>query len=699
MSSQSAPLLGPDALATLALIALLPVTAAPGFTHLLVFREAVALFGGLAVLILWLILLAASGTLVVRASRLLGLITAGTALIGLSALWSHTPSLAFSRFGAALALLGPVLSILAPTRRRISLRALTRALACGLLGALGLTLAHTLGYTPYAVPEPYPDTHHLLILDNALAAAIALPIAIATAFRNDGIDRILAVATALLAVALIGASHNSALFVGLAAGALVTQLLLVIARRHGSIFARSTLAWITAALLVLAADAMLPSTPEPPPIEVIQAPEMRVSGARVLERRQPLDASLIRDQIPAIPKAWGARSYLFESAVGGFSERPILGVGAGQEATALDLYGARQHAFRKARFDPLPAYTHIHNLGAEVALELGLVGLALLLVILGLVLRRAFQALSRAPQEAELENNLWGVVAAATVALSLSMFFALPWLPAAGLLMVVAFAGLIAVCHTVIGEDRELRTWEPDVRERQLAGRLVSVALLPLGLALAVGFHAVPLLLGDYHRQWANIYMLQKDPDLRMRAGEQLERSLEHHPDDVHALRLKGELALAAADSDTANASLDAALALRPDSLRLLVSKARATRASTWLDHALDLHPTYLDAIIARVTLDMSEGQDDVALRRLKKVLSMNLPPELAVELQIQMARVHLEARRFDDARSVADFAAKLARDQDLGVDVGALQRKITAAVEKKAREDAGIEGHGGEHH
>ena len=211
--------LGHDAVVALLLVAALPALAVPGFTDATVLPTAVSSVGGALVLSLWAIEGARGNATSLRGAPLvLGLL--GVAIVcAMSAAWSTTPRSALLTAGQWLGVLAGAAVVLAPTGRRVSLRAIALSMTAGLVGG---TLALWLRRDGLTVD---PDTglslvagHSLLDYDLAVYAAIAGALCLATAIRYGGVSRWGGVAGAVLAGLHIGHIEAPGLWFALGTG-------------------------------------------------------------------------------------------------------------------------------------------------------------------------------------------------------------------------------------------------------------------------------------------------------------------------------------------------------------------------------------------------------------------------------------------------------------------------------------------------
>lgn len=116
------------------------------------------------------------------------------------------------------------------------------------------------------------------------------------------------------------------------------------------------------------------------------------------------------------------RLYLWESALLGIQDRPVFGVGYGNDKLYMRVYRKQVTQKRHYRFSVRPS-THSHNVYLQVAFELGLLGLVAYLALWGSILYWSAHWVRRAGDGWRFETALLSGAAAALTGSMVAGFF------------------------------------------------------------------------------------------------------------------------------------------------------------------------------------------------------------------------------------------------------------------------------------
>jgi O-antigen ligase len=314
------------------------------------------------------------------------------AVAAASTLWSTDPRLTLERtFSFGLALLAAAALGLGAARRpdaveRLLLSVLAGAVAVALAGLAVLVVAHgdALQAATATIPARYrgigqnPNTDVMLF-------AVATPLATWLAVLGRGRRRLAgALALLLLVGSIIGSGSRGALFTA-ALGALVLLVVYARGRRH-QLLAVAGVAVATAAAIGLAQIPQPdPSATGPSPTACVRCKLNPYDADRYFRLEDELDA-------PAGPGHPGqkrtflastGRGQAWEGAIDQGEQRPVAGYGFGTED---HVFVDRYYSF----FGGSPENSYV-----GIFLQLGLVGLVLLLALAGALVWGAVQALRR----------------------------------------------------------------------------------------------------------------------------------------------------------------------------------------------------------------------------------------------------------------------------------------------------------------
>ena len=667
--NQQQSIIGPEGLLALILIAILPAMQAPGFSHPQVLRELALSLGGALVLMVWTGRLVWRQAIVLRGARWLAVLWIFVSFLALSAFWSSNSWRAISRVGPWVAIAAIALAVLAPSGRRISMRVLSGALAAGLIGGLALLAIRPGDESSHAllraIDEPWVK------LELASYAAIALPIGLGTALQHKDLSRVVGVVTALLAAFMLGSSGAEAPLWAALIGALFAQIA-IFSRGHQALFVRTGLTTLIAALLVLASGALVPKeaieTEENPEIALAEAPDEAVIA-----------------QHPVLPRAAGEQRFLNESGMSALINEPLIGGGAGEAGQLIGRFRPQDSPYLRNHFDPLPRYTTFPSALVTIAAEQGLVGLLLISVLFaGAVWAIISSAKINKGHEAAMEDTpeeldhhaRWGLLAAVGVAAALFMLTPMESLPASMALMGIVLAAAAA------------RGSNPVSAPLDFAGTAklnrFAIAALPLAIATLTALFSVRAGVGDYYRQWGNLYLAKQTPEAFQQATALYQHATAFNPGDELAYAALASSQHREGELEEAIKSLDRALGLAPNSphLRLARGKLESARkhyrsATSWYTSALDLQPNMVEARLAIADIHHRLQEWEDAHQVLRATLELNPPAEDVAYIHYFMAKVFVKEKRFGEAERSLAQAREIAKGLKLNLNLAEVYEDI----------------------
>ena len=380
---------------------------------------------------------------------------------------------------------------------------------------------------------------------------------------------------------------------------------------------------------------------------------------------------------------------LLEASLTALFNHPVIGAGAGESPELIGRYKPTDSPYLRSHFEPLPYYQSSPSALATAAAELGLIGLALLLALFTIAAIKLLKATQNHAQTSDNDDNdetnndndeldhlsLWGLCAALTTTAMLFIICPVESLPAT-----MSAAAFVLAAAAARGPATKTSI---DIAPAARSSRL-AIAAIPLAAAAATSLFSLRLGIGDYYRQWANLYYMRQSPQAFAQSTALYKSALSFNPGDDRAL-----VALAASQQrqgktkDAIN-SLDAALELAPHHARLRMQRGKLESArnhfksaTTWFTAALDLHPNYIDARlgIAQVHANLHEWED--ARRVLRAALELSPPPEKEAQIHYDMAKTFIKEKRFGEAERSLDLAAKIARGLKLNLNLATLYEEI----------------------
>jgi hypothetical protein len=369
---------------------------------------------------------------------------------------------------ALLAFLGTIAALAAGAagRPRIAGQLLLGLLAgaafVAVAGLVDLWLQHDRAVVPATTQSPArysglggnPNTM-------AMVLASALPLALwAAREARSRAGRATAGGTALLFVGSIVASGSRGALVAAAAGTLVLLLALATSRR------RRAYAFAASALLlgVGAVVMQLPQPAETNPVispKIVPLPPIPFSDKEA-QIRLPLESEIGfprpgETQFRRSPLETSGRLPAWRGAAGQVAERPVVGYGFGTEE---EVFVDRYYLFISDK---------VENSFLGTALQLGVVGLALLLVLLATVTRRGWRALaSLGGADRRVAAACAGAAVAGLVMSVTQSFLTSPGSPAAAPFWLSAFL-LAALSSRPADAPPRLGQREGDEREHEAA--------------------------------------------------------------------------------------------------------------------------------------------------------------------------------------------------------------------------------------
>ncbi len=339
-----------------------------------------------------------------RGVRVLGsfaiLLVAIVLLAAASALWSANPELTAAR-ALGLALMIAAVLVAAhrawQTEERLARDIATVASVFGIVLIAGLAVQFA-GFDLVALGERFRG-----VLENpntiGLVGAVVLPVAVGLAILRRGLVRTwwLTVATAATVSLFLSQSRNGLVSGGL--GLLVLLVLLDLRRRPRGALPRVAILFFAAAVILVVLSSGVPA-PAP-----VQAAISRIEGARTA----------------------GGRFAAWSVTLGLARQRPVTGWGFG---TTADVFGPMTTSIFQEFQGAL-----VHNSYLQALLELGPIGLILLLLVVGTALRHGWPSGRdhplRAAVYAALVAGITSEIAESSL-LSAGSVFAFPfWLIAA----------------------------------------------------------------------------------------------------------------------------------------------------------------------------------------------------------------------------------------------------------------------------
>jgi tetratricopeptide (TPR) repeat protein len=653
----------------LVLLALTPPAFATGFSNYELLKELVLTGGvGLALLI-WGIQAVRARAVSMMAGRVTVLVLAFGLYALAASLWADNQLLGLWDSLHFVALAGVVLIVTSPVGR--PLRFYDFAVATG----VGAALASVFGFLDLAgiglftiVWDPPGPTGAFDAMEFASAYyAVALPVLLGATFRFPSKSRIffgVCFALAGFHFALVSSWAWAAVF----AGACVLAALIVIAFQRTEavmvLWPVMVLLGVVAVFVAIAQWGMpqpertSPATSLPRLVQTGAADPRKMGGE-------------VRNTVFA-PDRWEsvtssrAHSYLLAVGTDLFSEKPIIGHGAGSwwplqtESPNID------HPFVESMFAHYPAFRTPHNGVTKLLVEYGVVGLALFVLWLMATFAVTLGALARRTERTGWIVEHWALLTAALAGLAFMFFTPLIELAPAALTWVAGLAVLTRFSASL----NDFRGWSSVWAARSgREGGFASNSNLAGALAALVGLGVlVPTVLNfaaGYYRGQADQYML---------------RTL--YPDAVQAYRAAGQWYPAFGDVpynialayeregklEKNQEMIELAVDLRPYDVRALALYGRAelgdkdkSKAIRLGKRAVDAYPNSVEARKLLVAaLDVGSRYEE-AVEQALEMLEREPPRDDRAQLHMMTADLYLDMlKRPADAKKHYERAYNL---------------------------------------
>ena len=711
---------GIETFLVLALVAALPVAFASGFTSYEALKGGILLLGGALLFVAWAVGVVRAGSVHVRSVLGLVALLALFAFALVSSLWAPNGWDALIGSGRWLALVAVGLTLLAPTGKPPTFGQLVIALSvgAGVSGVIGVLDVFGIPLDASA-PGEYTDGFRGTF-DNdrlgplSLAATVPVLASAVLALRSPAR---FAAAVALVPVGLyIGATGQWDVGVMALGGVGVAAVLIAARRRAALVSAVAKPAAVVALTIALgvggffAAKALAPKKLVQVAGKVIEAKD----PARTRPGREtPLDVEFGRPDPPrGSAEGFHARSTGWQM----FTRHVVGGVGVGNFEVAqvgdLDVSSTWYHGFTGS----YPGMRLLDNSALELMAELGIIGLLLLLLFIGVVVRAVWV---RTP-DADGDDV---VVDAALLS---------------GFAAVVIGSGLGGVLQTTVGAvalvvfgAALLGRTPGDGWELGKAGSFERMGLglaLPLAAAALLAYVGVAATASDYFKARGDVWV---------RAGA-LDRSQDAYQSALAWWAGNDEAALSYGIVTTARSkgfveeerSLLAALELRPFDPRLfkalgqvqvreaverkkkkapalpdggeqpdpakmlqmleLVDKAVLNKAKANFGRAVELHPRYVDARESEANAFLLTGEPAKHQTALLKTIDMmgDVDAKRTARIHASLAQSYVGAEDWPRARKHIERALTLdpehPRRKSLSEDLAMIHAHETGIKPKK---------------
>lgn len=680
----------------LALLALTPPAFATGFSNYELLKELV-LTGGVGIaLLVW-------GVQAIRSravSMMAGRVTVLVLLFGLYALaaslWADNQLLGLWDSLHFVALAGVVLIVTSPVGR--PLRFYDYAVATG----VGAAVAASFGVLELAgvgifsiVWDPPGATGAFDAMEFASAYyVVALPVLLGATFRFPSKSRIffgVCFALAGFHFALVSGWAWAALF----AGACVLAALVIVAFQRTEavmvLWPVMVLLGVVAVYVAIAQwglpqpERTSPATSLPRLLQPENADPTQMSG-------EVRNVRFSADRWESV-RSNRAHSYLLAVGTELFSEKPVVGHGAGSWWTLQTEAPNIDHPFVEGMFDLYPAFRTPHNGVTKLLVEYGIVGLALFVLWLLATFAVTLGALARRTERTGWILEHWALLSGALAGL-VFMFFtplielapaALTWV--AGLAVLTRFSaslndfrGWSAVWSLRGGRDEGVAT------NTTLAGALAALIGLGVLVPTVLNFAA------GYHRGQADQYMLRT---MYAEAVDSYRAAGSWYPayGDVAynmALAYYREGKLAEDNVDLIELAVD----LRPYDVRALVlygrsvlggkDKGEAVRISK---RAVDAFPNSIEAQKLLVAaLDISSRYEE-AVEQALEFLEREPPRAERAQLHLMVADLYFDMlKRIPEAQHHYERAYKLVDNPQQRAKLKNKIQKLDTLIENQRR-------------
>ncbi len=558
----------------LAMLALVPVVFATGFSNFERFRALLMGVGGGAALLTWGVALLRGRPLSMVAGRVNVLLLAFGLYVSLSLAWAPEFMSALLGVSHWLALIAVVLVIVAPVGRPLRFLDFAMAVSLGVGGSglIGLLdLAGVQAITPIWNPPGAAGGFDALSFATAYYV-VALPIVMGGIARQTGRMRILFGACFLLGGLHFGVAAGW-LFAGIFGVVCMGVAMLIAAfQRTASLLALTP---VFALIGVLALMVLGGQVAFEPPVHINDATSLPVIHERAEISLESVNDRNVRNTVFSVdrmeaPDGLDANSYLLGVGAQLFAENPIVGHGA-ESWWPMQTSAVRgDEPYVRGMFEIYPAFKSPHNGLVKIVVEYGVIGLLLFVLWFGGVLWITISALTyRSEQVAWLVEH-WAFLTAFVAGIVFMCMTPLIELNASSLLWVASLA-MLTRTSAAINDFKDwstvwsLHTTTGGRKRFAAAGGLAAV----LGVAIIV-----PVTLStvsSYSRAFGDNLMLRAQ---YARAIPEYEKALRWYPNTGDVLYNVALAKYRSAISNEKGDELDQALELRPHDARVLYLSA-----------------------------------------------------------------------------------------------------------------------------
>ncbi len=685
----------------LILLALTPPLFATGFSNFELFKELVLVGGVGLALVLWGIQALRNRAVSMMAGRVTVLMLVFGLYTLAACLWADNQLLGLWHSLHFVALAGVVLIITSPVGRPLRFYdfAVATGVGAAIAGIFGLLdLAGVGVFTVVWNPPGATGAFDAMEFAGAYYV-VALPILLGAIFRFPGRSRI------FFAVCFGLAGFHFALTSGWGWGAIfaavcVAAVLLVFAfQRAEAVMVLTPVVVLLGVIAVFLAIAQW-GLPQPEATSyatslpyVLQPEEAVPNKATKARVENPVFSA---DRTESVQSAL-ARSYLLDVGTSLFSERPIIGHGAGSWWPLQTKRPHIDHPFVQGMFATYPAFRSPHDGAITLLVEYGLIGLVLFVLWLAAAFAVTLGALGRRTERVGWITEHWALLTAGLAGLTFMLFTPLLELAPAAL----TWVGAMAVLTRFSASLNDFRGWSSVWAARTgeeggpspVTGAAVLAILIGAGILVPTFLNTV----AGYYRGRADQFMLDTlysraiasyrqvddwypafgDVPLNIgiassrtgeldKATDAVKRAVELRPYDVRALVLRGRVQMGTSNRVPTIRMGKRALAAFPNSVA----------ATDLLVSAYDVNGHYNEAIsqaddflkrdppkVVKVKLHMLAGdiykevlkQPAEAAKHYKQALQMVENPQRRAKLQKKISELEKavkQQRRMREGKS-----------------------------------------------
>ncbi len=632
----------------LAMLALVPVVFATGFSNFERFRALLMSVGGGAALVTWGVAMLRGRPLSMVAGRVNVLLLAFGLYVCVTLAW--TPEFFSAALGAShwLALIAVVLVIVAPVGRPLRFLDFAMAVALGVGGSglVGLVdLAGVGALTPIWDPPGVSGGFDALSFATAYYV-VALPIVMGAIARQTGRMRFLFGACFLLGGLHFGVAAGW-LFAGIFGVVCMSiALLIAVFQRAASFLALAPVFALIGvlALMVLggqvAFEQPLPSTDSTSLPFIHDRSEIPMEALRDHNVRSPVFSI---DRMEA-PSGIDASAYLLSVGAELFAENPIVGHGA-ESWWQIQTRAVRgDDPYVRGMFEIYPAFKSPHNGLVKIVVEFGLVGLVLFALWFGGVLWITVSALTyRSEQVAWLVDH-WALLTAFVAGAIFMCITPLIELSASSLVWVASLA-MLTRTSAAINDFKDwskvwsLHTTSGGSKRFVLAGGVA--VLLGVAIIVPVIFSTV----ASYNRAFGDNLMLRAQYD---RAIPEYEKALSWYPDNGDVLYNVALAKYRSAIPNEKGGALDQALELRPNDARVLylaavhlLKQKEYVRSAELTRRAIVANPNDIFSYRTLAASLQMQGRFDDAAVVLLQAIERHPPQAMLADLHLRLGEIY----------------------------------------------------------